>query len=112
VLRREYEPPIKPKVKGRGDTKHISQMFLSQELKNTPVEGTLDLDILNKMHFNDFTYSGDASEVKKAKEVDELDRYEIKVASESMKESKVEDERSPGTTSKQIEETAVQTSQS
>ena len=29
VLRRDYEPPIKPKVKNRGDTKHISQMFLS-----------------------------------------------------------------------------------
>jgi hypothetical protein len=40
-------------------------MFLSQEIKNTPVEGTLDLDLLNKMHFNDFTYSGEKSDIQK-----------------------------------------------
>lgn len=59
VLNKEYSPPIKPKVKDRGDTKHISKMFLSQEIANTPAEGTLDINLLNEMHFDNFTYCGD-----------------------------------------------------
>jgi hypothetical protein len=29
VARKDYDPPIKPKVKNQGDTRHISKMFLS-----------------------------------------------------------------------------------
>ncbi len=81
-------------------------MFLSQEIKNTPVEGTLDLDLLNKMHFNDFTYSGEKTDLQKIQEQD-INTYDIKVASESIRESNIEIMKSPTTASKQIEETTA-----
>lgn len=59
VLNKEYSAPIKPKVKGRGDTKHISKIFLSQDIKNTPTDTTIDLELLKVMHFDNFTYNGD-----------------------------------------------------
>ena len=59
VLNKEYPAPIKPKVKGKGDTKHISKMFLNQDIKNTPTDTTIDLELLKVMHFDNFTYNGD-----------------------------------------------------
>jgi len=58
VKERDYAPPIKPKVKNGGDTKHISKNFLSQEIRNTPVEGSLDIKLMQEMHFDNFTYAG------------------------------------------------------
>jgi len=51
-------------------------MFLSQEIKNTPVEGTINMEILNKMHFDNFTYSG-SQEKKEGIAVTVEDAYEV-----------------------------------
>jgi serine/threonine protein kinase len=59
LLNKEYPAPINPKVKGKGDTKHISKMFLRQDIKNTPTDTTIDLELLKVMHFDNFTYNGD-----------------------------------------------------
>ncbi len=58
ILARGYPTPIKPKVKNEGDTKHIAKMFLKQEIRNTPVDGELDLKLMQEMHFDNFTYKG------------------------------------------------------
>jgi len=57
VENREYPAPIKPKVKDGGDTKHISKLFLQQEIKNTPADSSMDMKLLKEMHFDDFTYA-------------------------------------------------------
>ena len=50
-------------MKGRGDTKHIAKMFLSQDIKNTPTDATVDLELLKEMHFDNFTYNGEQLDV-------------------------------------------------
>ena len=35
VIQKAYKPPIKPKVKNEGDTKHIDKHFLKQSVKDT-----------------------------------------------------------------------------
>lgn len=34
-------------------------MFLNQDIKNTPTDTTIDLELLKVMHFDNFTYNGD-----------------------------------------------------
>jgi hypothetical protein len=34
-------------------------MFLRQDIKNTPTDTTIDLELLKVMHFDNFTYNGD-----------------------------------------------------
>jgi hypothetical protein len=59
VLNKDYKAPIKPKVKSEGDYKNVDKQFLKEEIRNTPCK-EIDLQILNKMHFDNFTYNGDA----------------------------------------------------
>jgi serum/glucocorticoid-regulated kinase 2 len=56
VENRDYPPPMSPKVKSAGDTKHISKVFLEQEVKNTPTESTIDIQLMKEMHYDNFTY--------------------------------------------------------
>ena len=60
VLNKEYKPPVKPNVKDHSDTKNIDKIYLKQEIKNTP-EGSFSYTLLNKMNFDNFTYSETAS---------------------------------------------------
>ncbi len=43
-------------------------MFLSQEIKNTYTEATVDLDLLKVMHFENFTFNGDKINVVETSE--------------------------------------------
>ncbi len=38
-------------------------MFLNQDIKNTPTDTTIDLELLKVMHFDNFTYNGDHLDV-------------------------------------------------
>lgn len=87
-MNKEYPPPIKPKVKGKGDTKHIAKMFLSQDIKNTPTDTTIDLDLLKVMHFENFTYNGDQLRVVESSETN-YEEKEIKVSKDKSRSASV-----------------------
>ena len=60
VLDKKLKPPIKIKVKKHDDTKHMDKIYLKEAIKNTPEQdGGVNLAILNKMHFENFTFNGD-----------------------------------------------------
>ncbi len=67
MLNKEFKPPIKPKAKDQGDTKNIENVYLKEELRNTPPENNnnLMLETLNGMNLKGFTYNED-SELAKA----------------------------------------------
>lgn len=56
------KPPIKPKVKNPWDTKNIDGIFLGEEIKQTPDhrDGSFNIALLNKLHFDNFTYNEDS----------------------------------------------------
>ena len=57
LLARELKAPIKPKVKSPGDTKHIDGMFLDESIAHTPASEAYDMNLLNQLHFDNFTYN-------------------------------------------------------
>lgn len=60
VLAKNTKPPIKIKVKKTEDTKHMDTKYLKEAIKNTPErEGGVNMALLNKMHFDNFTFNGD-----------------------------------------------------
>lgn len=56
MLNKEFKPPIKPKIKDQGDTKNIDTTYLNEELRNTPDNNNLHMDVLNQMNLRGFTY--------------------------------------------------------
>lgn len=65
VVNKQIKPPIKIKVKQHDDTKNINKVFLKEAIKNTPEkDGGVNLALLNKMHFDNFTFNGDDETVK------------------------------------------------
>jgi serum/glucocorticoid-regulated kinase 2 len=60
VLSKTYKPPIKPKVKGEGDTKNIDKKFLNEKILDTQ-PNKIESIAVEKMHFENFTFIGDSS---------------------------------------------------
>lgn len=60
VLEKKLKPPIKIKAKKVDCTKHMDTKYLKEAIKNTPErEGGVNMALLNKMHFDNFTFNGD-----------------------------------------------------
>ncbi|CDW82120.1 protein kinase 2 [Stylonychia lemnae] len=70
------KPPLKLKVKNSWDTKHIDGAFLNEDIKQTPGQlemNSFNVELLNKMHFEDFTYNEESHHLKEKnkKQLDE-----------------------------------------
>ena len=64
-MNKELKAPIKPRLKGEGDTKHVDGVFLNEEIMNTPPKDhnnkeSFHLKLMAKMHFDNFTYNESA----------------------------------------------------
>ena len=57
LVRKEIEPPIKPEVKDAGDYGNIDNIFLKEEVQPTPPSQSYNMNLLNKLHFDQFTYN-------------------------------------------------------
>lgn len=60
------KPPLKIKVKNPWDTKHIDGVFLGEDIRETPerskeLKDTLNIALLDKLHFDNFTYNEEAT---------------------------------------------------
>lgn len=65
VLQKTHKAPIKIKVNKHEDPKHVDKAFLKEAIKNTPdKDGGVNLALLNKMHFENFTFNGDEDTLK------------------------------------------------
>jgi len=65
VLQKQNKAPLKIKVIKLEDTKHIDKAYLKEAIKNTPdKDGGVNLALLNKMHFENFTFNGDEETLK------------------------------------------------
>lgn len=75
VLDKKLKPPIKIKVKQEYDTKNMDKQYLKEAIKNTPErDGGVNLALLNKMHFDNFTFNGDEGDsMKNGKKEDQTD---------------------------------------
>jgi len=53
--------PLKPKTKNPWDTKNIDGVFLNEQIKPTPESESININLLQKMHFENFSYNEDSA---------------------------------------------------